>query len=56
MLCALVFGKDESGGGLSFSQETLDGALVLMQDILTKSMAAWWPVLPAHWFRPMVHL
>ena len=55
-LCALAFGKDESGGGFSFSQEAVTGAVSYLQEILTGKLIGWWPAIFPYHLRPMLHL
>jgi hypothetical protein len=55
MLCAVVFGKEE-GGGFDFARGTIDDILKVMRDQLSGALAPFFAVLPAHWFRPVVHL
>jgi hypothetical protein len=56
MLCALVFGKEEGGGGFRFTPALVDAALTTFRDFLSGAVAPFFPDLPAHWFRPVVHL
>ena len=51
-MCA---GKEEDGG-FSFTQEMIDDILAVFKDLLTGSIAQFFPAVPGYWFRPIVHL
>ena len=55
MLTALVFGKEEDGS-FEFTQEMIDCTLLYFKDTLSGALAPFFPSLPGHWFRPIMHL
>ena len=55
-LCATVFGKEESGGGFSFSQTGVDDIVASLKDFLTGGVMAFFPTLPTYFLQPLVHL
>ena len=55
-VCALVFGKLEDGGGFDFSQTLVNDVVAGSKEVLTGSLAAFWPTVPAYFLRPLVHL
>eukprot|EP01051_Picozoa_sp_SAG22_P016103 SAG22_NODE_2212_length_2831_cov_2.290996_1_plen_646_part_10 len=56
MICAVIFGKDEEGSDFHFSQSDINSVVVVLKDILSGALVAWFPELPGHWFLPMLHL
>ena len=56
MVCATVFGKDESSGGFEFDQQMVDHIVELHRDILTGTLVFTSPVLPMHFLQPLLHL
>ena len=56
MICAVVFGKEEEDGGFSFSQQLIDEGLDLLRNICTGTLQPFFPLLPPHFLRPLVHL
>ena len=56
LMCALVFGKEESGGDFSFSDELIESCLVQAKSQLSGHMVEYYAVLPPHWLRPLSHL
>ena len=56
ILCTLVFGKNEDGGGFEITQKLVDGAVTQLKEQLTGEVKAWLVKLPAHFLRPLVYL
>ena len=55
VIASLVFGKEEDGG-FSFTQQMVDDVLASLRDMITGHMSPFFASLPAHWFRPALHL
>ena len=51
-----MFGKKEDGGGFEFTQTLVDDTVKQLKELLTGSLAPFFPTLPAHFLRPLVHL
>ena len=58
MVCAIVFGSEESSGEseFHFSQRLVDEIVSMHMDYLSGPLVFATPVLPAHFFRALVHL
>ena len=56
ILCALVFGKKEDGGGFEFTPTLVDDTVKYLRSSLTGDFALFLPTVPAYFLRPLVHL
>ena len=56
ILCALVYGKKEDGGGFEITQTLVADTVTQLKENLTGDMVPLFPTLPAHYLRPLVHL
>ena len=55
-VCALVFGKEEDGGGFDFSQDSIDATVNYCLQGFSGGLAPFNPLLPPHFFRIWVPL
>jgi hypothetical protein len=55
-VCALVFGKEEDGGGFDFSQDSIDTTVNYVLQAFSGALAPFNPLLPPHFFRIWVPL
>ena len=53
----MVFGKEESGGGgFAFTFEVVESIVMQLNDFLSGALVAFFPLLPAHFIRPVLQL
>ncbi len=52
----MVYGKKEDGGGFEFTPTLVDDTVKYLRSHLTGGIVQFFPTLPAHFIRPLVHL
>ncbi len=56
VICALAFGKEESGGEFEFTEATVASVVTTLLSDFSGFVSAVKSTLPIHWLRPLLHL